>query len=103
MTAPHSKIADPRYIPGISEFDDDMTDSEWWEEHGEPTKPLLETRTVKVVYYPEGGSFHEGSVTVEAVDVSEEAQGRLTEYLIVERGMDHEWEYEAEATGEGWQ
>lgn len=29
-----SKITDPRYVPGVSEHDDDMTDAEWREVMG---------------------------------------------------------------------
>ncbi|USH44457.1 hypothetical protein SEA_CASSITA_126 [Microbacterium phage Cassita] len=30
-----AKNHDPRYIPGVSEMDDDMTDAEWVEAYGE--------------------------------------------------------------------
>ena len=29
-----TKANDPRYLPGVSEHDDDMTDSEWFESYG---------------------------------------------------------------------
>lgn len=31
-----TKNEDPRYVPGVSEHDDDMTDAEWNEAMGEP-------------------------------------------------------------------
>jgi hypothetical protein len=31
-----AKEADPRYVPGASESDDDMTDAEWAEAYGSP-------------------------------------------------------------------
>lgn len=97
-----SKIADPRYVPGISEFEDDMCDAEWRGTMGEPVGPLAEERSVEVVYYPDVGSPYREVITVEAADVTEECDGLLTRYLIEQRGMDHEWEYLTEATEEGW-
>lgn len=97
-----SKIADPRYVPGISEFEDDMCDAEWRDTMGEPIDPLAEERSVAVVYYPDVGSPYREVITVKAADVTEECDGLLTQYLIEQRGMDHEWEYLTEATGEGW-
>lgn len=43
MTMRHSKLADPRYIPGVSEYDDDMTDDQWFEAMGEPVEcPIMQ-------------------------------------------------------------
>jgi len=95
MTRTYGKLADPRYVPGVSEHDDEMTDAQWRESMGPPTEPLLQRRSFEVVYLPEPpGSPYSEVVTVDAQDVSEGACGLLTEYLI-EEGMAHEWRYAA--------
>lgn len=95
MTQYRSKLADPRYVPGISEFEEDMCDAEWWDAMGEPTEPLVEGRSFEVIYYPDVGSPYRETVTVDPAAVTEECDGLLTMYLVTERGMDHEWEYAA--------
>lgn len=93
MTSTYSKLADSRYVPGVSEHDDDMTDAEWASAMGEPPGTLLEHRSFDVVYYPDSEDPpFTGNVVVDVQDVSREKEGRLTEYLI-EQGMAHEWQY----------
>lgn len=96
MAVPYSKIADQRYVPGISEFEEDMCDAEWRDAMGLPMDPLVESRSFEVIYYPDVGSPYREIVTVEAADVAEKCDGLLTMYLMDERGMDHEWAYAEE-------
>lgn len=91
--ARHGKLSDPRYTPGVSEHDDDMTDAEWMSAMGEPSGALLTHRSFDVVYYPDSEEPpFTGNIVVDTQDVSLVAKGQLTEYLI-EQGMAHEWRY----------
>lgn len=95
MTARYNKLGDPRYVPGVSQHDDDMTDAQWGEAMGNPEGPLMPLRSFEVVYLPDPPAVaYSETVTVDTQEVSEEAHGLLTEYLI-ERGMAHEWRYRA--------
>lgn len=87
------KLADSRYVPGLSGNDDDMTDAEWFDAMGEPSAPLLTHRDIGIVCYPEQGGFYEETFTVDPSVVSESSDGLLTAYLMHHETIQHEWAY----------
>lgn len=93
----HSKVADPRYIPGASEDEDGMTDAEWVRQMGDdPEFQVDGPRIVEVVCYPEKGAPYLHAVVVDPRHVSEDYRGCLTEYLIEWDGdIQDPWRYAA--------
>lgn len=88
-----SKLADPRYVPGLSGNDDEMTDAEWYAAMGEPAAPPLACRSIGIMYYPQDADPYQETVTVDPEDVSRRTDGVLMEYLLDRETMDHGWTY----------